>query len=311
MKNILFVGLLLLAKLSFGQANTYWEGTVAFPANYHVGDYIEFLKVHPIDAGASGNYEVSISYTRGGMAAAATHLASIHHSNPTIWKEVGRINSNDYVGSFYNFTIDCNTEYTNSRFRIRAVDIGGVHDQGIVISIKVRSINVNNGWTALTNSGNDLSVTKFLAMTNDWSLYVGNNFSYDGANIAIKAVASGNVGIGTTEPKEKLSVNGKVRAHEIKVEISNWPDYVFEKSYQLPTLLDTEKHIKQKGHLPGIPSAAEVKTNGVDLGEINAKLLQKIEELTLHLIEQDKNQKTLQKEVQVMKIELNHLKSKK
>jgi len=99
---------------------------------------------------------------------------------------------------------------------------------------------------------------------------------------------SGNVGIGTLDPKERLSVNGKIRAHEIKVETANWPDYVFAKDYRLPSLRETEKHIKEKGHLPGIPSAEEVKANGVNLGEMNTKLLKKIEELTLHLIEQNK-----------------------
>jgi hypothetical protein len=99
---------------------------------------------------------------------------------------------------------------------------------------------------------------------------------------------NGNVGIGTAVPKEKLSVNGKIRAHEVKVELANWPDFVFAKNYKLPSLRETEKHIKEKGHLPGIPSAAEVEKNGIELGDMNKKLLQKIEELTLYLIEKDK-----------------------
>ncbi|SMC75277.1 hypothetical protein [Pedobacter africanus] len=103
-------------------------------------------------------------------------------------------------------------------------------------------------------------------------------------------IVDGNLGVGTTDTKGyKLAVNGKVRAQEIKVETANWPDYVFAKDYELSTLQETEKHIKDKGHLPGIPSADEVKANGVDLGEMNAKLLQKIEELTLHLIEKDRH----------------------
>jgi hypothetical protein len=109
--------------------------------------------------------------------------------------------------------------------------------------------------------------------------------------------SNGDVGIGTITPKEKLSVNGKIRAHEIKVETANWPDYVFAKGYQLPSLDDTEKHIKEKGHLPGIPSAEEVKNNGIDLGDMNAKLLQKIEELTLQLIEVNKEVKLLKLQV--------------
>ncbi|WP_448105179.1 hypothetical protein [Pedobacter panaciterrae] len=98
-------------------------------------------------------------------------------------------------------------------------------------------------------------------------------------------VTSGNVGIGTATPNAKLAVNGNIRAKEIKVENANWPDYVFAKEYQLTSLQQTEKHIKEKGHLPGIPSAQEVKANGVDLGDMNAKLLKKIEEITLYLIE--------------------------
>ena len=106
----------------------------------------------------------------------------------------------------------------------------------------------------------------------------------------------GNMGIGTTDTKGyKLAVNGKIRTQEIKVEAANWPDYVFAKDYKLPSLKETEEYIKMKGHLPGIPSAEEVKANGVDLGEMNIKLLKKIEELTLHLIEKDKTITKLEK----------------
>jgi len=79
---------------------------------------------------------------------------------------------------------------------------------------------------------------------------------------------AGNVGIGTTAPADKLSVNGNIRAKEIKVETANWPDYVFAKGYSLPSLAETERHIRGKGHLPGIPSAAEVTEKGIELGEM-------------------------------------------
>jgi hypothetical protein len=106
---------------------------------------------------------------------------------------------------------------------------------------------------------------------------------------ALQFNVSGDVNIGTTGLNSKLAVNGNIRAKEVKVETANWPDFVFSKDYALPTLQETEKHIKEKGHLPGIPSAQEVKANGIDLGDMNAKLLQKIEELTLHLIEMKKD----------------------
>lgn len=122
---------------------------------------------------------------------------------------------------------------------------------------------------------------------------------------------SGKVGIKIQNPGEyDLAVNGKVRTREVKVENSTWPDYVFATDYKMPSLTETEKHIKEKGHLPGIPSAAQVKSNGIELGEMNAKLLQKIEELTLHLIVLNKklsiqNKKLTNQNLMIQKLKKN------
>jgi hypothetical protein len=97
----------------------------------------------------------------------------------------------------------------------------------------------------------------------------------------------GNVGIGTTNPTQKLSVNGTVRAHEVIVD-TGWSDYVFDESYKLTALSETEAFVKAEKHLPGIPSAKEVAEHGISVGEMQAKLLAKIEELTLHVIAQQK-----------------------
>ncbi|MGY3793776.1 hypothetical protein [Aquimarina sp. 433] len=78
---------------------------------------------------------------------------------------------------------------------------------------------------------------------------------------------------------------------------NSWPDYVFEDAYELPTLRQVENHIDQKGHLINIPSAAEVEQNGIQLGEMNAKLLEKIEELTLYTIAQEKKLDYQEKEI--------------
>ena len=99
---------------------------------------------------------------------------------------------------------------------------------------------------------------------------------------------SGNIGLGTSTPKEKLSVNGKIRAHEIKVETTNWPDYVFEESYKIGTLKGLESYIKTNKHLPDMPTAKEIEANGLELGKVMNLQQKKIEELTLHLIEKDK-----------------------
>ncbi|PRY48086.1 hypothetical protein B0I27_11620 [Arcticibacter pallidicorallinus] len=101
-------------------------------------------------------------------------------------------------------------------------------------------------------------------------------------------VGNGNIGLGTLDPSEKLSVNGNIRAQEIKVEASNWPDYVFSPSHEKLSLKDLEVYINDNRHLPEIPSAKQVEDKGLSLGEMNGLLLKKIEELTLYLIEQEK-----------------------
>lgn len=150
-----------------------------------------------------------------------------------------------------------------------------------------------------------------------WAIYnmsggYGNSlqfWAYDQASCAgglcanrFTLMDNGNVGIGTATPDAKLAVNGNILAHKIRVSLNPvWPDYVFEKTYQLPTLQEVEKHIQQFKHLPEVPSAQEVSDNGIDLGASQAVLLKKIEELTLYLIEQNKKINALEKEVRQLK----------
>jgi hypothetical protein len=98
----------------------------------------------------------------------------------------------------------------------------------------------------------------------------------------------GKVGIGTSDPQFTLDVRGTGHFCEVRVKTGNWCDYVFDDNYQLPNLYELEAFIKQNKHLPGIPTESEVKETGIDLGEMNKKLLEKIEELTLIIIEQNK-----------------------
>ena len=133
--------------------------------------------------------------------------------------------------------------------------------------------------------------------------------------------SNGNVTIGTTStPVDyKLAVGGDVIAERVVVKLQNtWPDYVFKKSYGLRSLEQVEQFINQNSHLPEVPSAQEVTDKGIDVGAMNAKLLQKVEELTLYLIEQDKQIKMQNKEnkmqnneIEILKKELENIKNKK
>jgi hypothetical protein len=107
------------------------------------------------------------------------------------------------------------------------------------------------------------------------------------------------VGINALPPTGyTLAVGGKAIMEEVVVKLrANWPDYVFEDAYHLPTYAELDRYIQINRHLPGVPSEAEVKAQGVSLGEMNAVLLKKIEELTLYILEQDKRLRQLEKGV--------------
>lgn len=91
-----------------------------------------------------------------------------------------------------------------------------------------------------------------------------------------------------------LGIRGTLVSNEVIVKIGGWSDFVFENGYKLPTLIEVENHIKENGHLKDIPSTNEVIENGISLGQMNSKLLQKIEELTLYAIAQEKKIEELQ-----------------
>ena len=148
---------------------------------------------------------------------------------------------------------------------------------------------------------------------------------------------NGNVGIGTSNPNAKLEVNGavivggipkngsgtnliaetdymlavkgKVYCQEVHVTPATaWADYVFKKDYKLLSLEEVERHIKEEGHLKDVPSAEEVTKAGYNVGAMDAALLKKIEELTLHLIEQNKQLQELKKMNEVLQKEVQRKK---
>lgn len=125
---------------------------------------------------------------------------------------------------------------------------------------------------------------------------------------------SGNVGFGTAEPLAKLDVNGNIRGNkldingsirskEVKIEATGWSDFVFDEDYKLPSLSEVESHIKEYKHLPDIPSEKQVVEEGINVVEMQAKLLQKIEELTLYVIDLKKENESIRQELKELKKE--------
>lgn len=130
-------------------------------------------------------------------------------------------------------------------------------------------------------SGNSIMGTEVLGTTNNQSLNLISNGS---TRLTIKP--DGNIGIGTTATSGfLLSVDGKVRAREVFINLDTWADYVFEPSYQLMALPELEKYIAEYKHLPGIPSTATMTNGQHAIGDVQVMLLEKIEELSLYIIQ--------------------------
>lgn len=126
----------------------------------------------------------------------------------------------------------------------------------------------------------------------------------------LNVINSLSVGVPVPPAGYMMAVGGKMIAEEIAVKLKNaWPDYVFKPGYKL-MLLDTLKtEIEKLGHLPGMPGAKEVQTKGVELGELNRTVVQKLEELTLYLLKMDTRMKEQEERIKVLEKENDRLKS--
>jgi hypothetical protein len=124
----------------------------------------------------------------------------------------------------------------------------------------------------------------------------------------MRITKEGNVGIGTTTPDAKLAVNGTIHSKEVLVNTTGFPDYVFNPTYHLPALTEVKAYIDRNHHLPDMPTEAEVVKNGLKVGETEALLTKKVEELTLYLIRQKEE---TDREITQLKYQISTLKHHK
>ena len=134
-------------------------------------------------------------------------------------------------------------------------------------------------------------------------------FSDNGDAPRLTIREDGKIGIGTLNPTHELTVNGTIRTKgEVIVDPDgSWPDRVFDDSYELMPLEELERYVLEHKHLPNVPTQAEVSEEGIEMGAMQATLLQKVEELTLHVIALQQNANRLQQENERLKARLSVL----
>lgn len=199
------------------------------------------------------------------------------------------------------FALEDRNDY--NRFRVVA-EAGGITQ--VVISNRLQQELVKIGEDGNDNVFMHLPKPNSRIVIANWGNYLPEHkFVVSGsAKIEGNILTDANIGIGTSNFSDgadiyRLSVKGKVRAEEIKV-YNTWADYVFNPSYKLPALRDVESYILQNGHLPNVPSAQEITQKGLPLGEMTKIQQEKIEELTLYLIQQNKEIEELKAQVKLL-----------
>lgn len=262
---------------------------------------------------------VRSNYQWGGVYVRSTNLLG----NPLVDGTYGQTTTppTGYLATTYTYGLKCDFD-GNRIFKLPYTDITGFSYNANGISVgepmKQAMLNINaigrpsDGYVYITKdsiSGNTDFYSNYKGSldvqqgtisygvrpsSKAWQIYEkGYNANWTSL---FHVGVNGDVGIGTMNPQAKLAVNGTVLAKRVKVSVAaeSWPDFVFNKNYVLPSLQEVENYISEHQHLPDMPAAAEVAKDGHDLGEMNRKLLQKVEELTLYIIDLQKRIATLE-----------------
>ncbi|MCP1301616.1 hypothetical protein NK356_20785 [Chryseobacterium sp. S0630] len=299
MKKILFIAGILAAQLSFAQQGAFSEVTIQNPSP------ILYLKRSTNDGGFIRGIQTQyLNGTNGWF------FGDLHGSQWIVSK--GDYTNPKLVINDSNGNVGIGVASPNGKLHV-AQD--NVNDQNLVLG-KFSSFGPTGGSAIVRLVYN--STTANLEVN---STYSGNNFrygTYGDFNIeneittpdfgAINFITNKKVQM-AIKPNGNALLQGKLEAKEIKVTLTPTADFVFEENYNLPNLEEVAKHIKEKKHLPEIASAKMMEKEGVNVGEFQIKLLQKIEELTLYAIKQERQLKDQQEKIQKLEGENSELKN--
>jgi len=281
-------------KLSIYGAVNSAPGILALESSRNDAGYVEVGSVRAKNADG----EVArIGLLRGGGSYTGEMNFMVKSTNEGSLKEAMRINQDGNIG--------IGTTIPQSVLNIKRTDMGND-----LISIVRNSDSPNLDFVSSYSGSDDLQSGSFgfgvRPLDDSWQIW-SKKPSVAWENL-FSVKLNGNVGIGTVSPQEKLTVAGTIGTREIKVSTNAGADFVFEPDYKLTDLSDLEKFVKTNKHLPEIPTARQMVENGVSLGELNIKLLQKVEELTLHLIEKDKALKNDASSIKDQQLQIDELK---
>lgn len=234
--------------------------------------------------------------TSGRVGIGTTAPQALLHVNGDAFID-GTLKREEYKGYGQEFDYTIMSFAMNQNVRVNNAATGW--------KVKVVSDRANSTYSSAYKAHDPIRLSFYPGRTTPYGANYGLNELYASALTLYADKGSSKVGIGIDKPTEKLHVNGKIRATGQE----GWSDFVFYDEYELATLNEVEDFIDENGHLKDIPSEKEVLREGIDLTEMDSKLLQKIEELTLYLIDQNKQLQNQAKEIALLQEELQALKN--